>query len=64
VVGELRNHATRRSGSRAFRTSLEVRSEFEKNSPRIFKKEVPTRILKIPQDTLDTGAQHVQLQPN
>jgi hypothetical protein len=30
VVGELRNHATRRSGSRAFRTSLEARSEGKK----------------------------------
>jgi hypothetical protein len=29
-VGEMRNHATRRSGSRAFRTSLEARSEVEK----------------------------------
>jgi hypothetical protein len=37
-VGELRNHATRRSGSRAFRTSLEARSEVGKNSPRSFKK--------------------------
>jgi hypothetical protein len=34
VVGELRNHATRRSGSGAFRTSLEARSVVEKNSPR------------------------------
>jgi hypothetical protein len=32
VVGELRNHATRRSGSRAFRTSLEARSEVEKKT--------------------------------
>jgi len=30
VVGELRNHATRRSGSRVFRTSLEAQSEVEK----------------------------------
>ena len=29
-MGELRNHATRRSGSRVFRTSLETRSEVEK----------------------------------
>ena len=37
VVGELRNHANRRSGSRVFRTSLEARSEVEKkNSPRTF----------------------------
>jgi hypothetical protein len=32
VVGEPRNHATRRSGSRAFRTSLEARSEVEKKT--------------------------------
>jgi len=32
-VGELRNHATRRSGSRVFRTSLEARSEVEKKQP-------------------------------
>ena len=32
VVGELRNHATRRSGSRVFRTSLEARSEVEKKT--------------------------------
>jgi hypothetical protein len=32
VVGELRNHATRRSGFRAFRTSLEARSEVEKKA--------------------------------
>jgi len=31
-VGELRNHATRRSGSRVFRTSLEARSEVEKKT--------------------------------
>jgi hypothetical protein len=31
-VGELHNHATRRSGSRAFRTSLEARSKFEKKA--------------------------------
>ena len=30
----------------------------------IFNKEVPVWILKTPQDTLDTQAQHVQLQPN
>ena len=30
----------------------------------IFNKEVPTLILKTPQDTLGTQAQHVQLQPN
>jgi len=29
VVGELRNHAMRRSGSRVFRTSLEAQSEVE-----------------------------------
>jgi len=33
VVGELRNHATCRSGSRVFRTSLEARSEVEKKQP-------------------------------
>jgi hypothetical protein len=33
VVGELRNHATRRSGSRAFRISLEARSEVGKKQP-------------------------------
>jgi len=32
VVGELRNHATRRSGSRVFRTSLEARSEVGKKT--------------------------------
>jgi len=32
VVGELRNHATRRSGCRVFRTSLEARSEVEKKN--------------------------------
>ena len=32
VVGELRNHATRRSGSRVFRSSLEARSEVEKKT--------------------------------
>jgi len=32
VVGELRNHATRRSGSRVFRTSLEARLEVEKKT--------------------------------
>jgi len=32
VVGELRNHATRRSGSRVFRTSLDARSEVEKKT--------------------------------
>ena len=32
VVGELRNHATRRSGSCVFRTSLEARSEVEKKT--------------------------------
>ena len=32
VVGELRNHATRRSGCRIFRTSLEARSEVEKKT--------------------------------
>jgi len=32
VVGELRNHATRRSGSRVFRTSLEAPSEVEKKT--------------------------------
>ena len=32
VVGELRNHATRRSGSRVFPTSLEARSEVEKKT--------------------------------
>jgi hypothetical protein len=32
VVGELRNHATRRSDFRAFRTSLEARSEVEKKT--------------------------------
>ena len=32
VVGELRNHATRRSDSREFRTSLEARSEVEKKT--------------------------------
>jgi len=31
-VGELRNHATRRSGSRVFCTSLEARSEVEKKT--------------------------------
>ena len=31
-MGELSNHATRRSGSRVFRTSLEVRSEVEKKT--------------------------------
>ena len=31
-MGELRNHATRRSGSRVFRTSLEARSEVEKKT--------------------------------
>jgi len=36
VVGELWNHATRRYGSRVFRTFLEAQSEVEKkNSPRI-----------------------------
>jgi len=32
VVGELRNHVTRRSGSRVFRTSLEALSEVEKKA--------------------------------
>ena len=32
VVGELRNHATHRSGSHVFRTSLEARSEVEKKT--------------------------------
>jgi len=32
VVGELRNHATRRSGSSVFRTSLEAQSEVEKKT--------------------------------
>ena len=31
-MGELRNRATRRSGSRVFRTSLEARSEVEKKT--------------------------------
>jgi hypothetical protein len=35
-VGELRNHATRRSGSRVFRTSIEARSEVEKKQPFVF----------------------------
>jgi hypothetical protein len=34
---EVRNHATRRSGSRAFRTSLEARSEVKKKQPSYFK---------------------------
>jgi hypothetical protein len=33
VVGELRNHATRKSGPRPFRTSLEARSDVEKKQP-------------------------------
>jgi len=36
VVGELRNHATRRSGSHVFRTSLEARSEVEKKTALVF----------------------------
>jgi len=35
-VGELRNHATRRSGSRVFRTSLEARSEVEKKTALVY----------------------------
>jgi len=31
-VGDLSNHATRRSGSRIFRTSLEARSDVEKTA--------------------------------
>ena len=36
VVGELRNHATHRSGSRVFRTSLEARSEVEKKTALVY----------------------------
>ena len=36
MVGGLRNHATRRSGSRVFRTSLEARSEVEKKTALIY----------------------------
>jgi hypothetical protein len=32
IVGELRNHATRRSGFHAFRTSLEARSELKQTA--------------------------------
>jgi hypothetical protein len=45
VVGELRNHATSRSGSRAFRTSLEARSEVEKKQPSYLK--VPYLVIAI-----------------
>ena len=37
VVEELRNHATRRSGSRVFRTSLEARSEVEKKTALVYR---------------------------
>jgi hypothetical protein len=47
VVEELRNHATHRSGSRAFRTSLEERSEVEKQTALVLRRGKQTTYHKI-----------------
>jgi hypothetical protein len=47
VVGELRNHAARRSGSRAFRTFLEAQSKNKKKQPSYIQNEEKSATIKI-----------------